>query len=112
MAQVVPSSSTQAGPDVLTDAAGLAAVLSELQQLRREVHVLSEENQAFVFRIKQLEEYTMQQQTSMRQLQSQVEQLVVCVAPRNSGSGQPDLRFSSDGVWSSLEQQATRRVGA
>jgi hypothetical protein len=44
----------------------VGAVVAEVRMLRREVQVLGEQNQAFVYRIKQLEEFTVEQTAAMR----------------------------------------------
>lgn len=77
--------------------------MAEVRMLRREVQVLGEQNQAFVYRIKQLEEFTVEQTAAMRKLQLLVEELQ---RKQNhmgaSGSGarqQTADGFSTDGGW-------------
>jgi hypothetical protein len=78
------------------------------------VRDLAEENQAFVFRIKQLEDYAVQQQGAMSQLKLLVEQVqhkqqamaegVAAAAAAAAGGGSggvggDPVGFSSDGGW-------------
>eukprot|EP00879_Flechtneria_rotunda_P021594 GHRR01022759.1.p1 GENE.GHRR01022759.1~~GHRR01022759.1.p1 ORF type:complete len:663 (+),score=301.37 GHRR01022759.1:78-2066(+) len=63
-----------------------AHVFAEINLLRVEVRSLSDQNQAFVFRIKQLEEYTVQQREAMAKMQQQVAALQQ--AHRSSSSDQ------------------------
>lgn len=49
-----------------------AAVFGEMNLLRAQVRSLSDQNQAFVFRIKQLEGYAQRQETAVAKLQEQV----------------------------------------
>jgi hypothetical protein len=84
--------------------------------LRGQVRELSEENQAFVFRIKQLEDFAVQQQGAMTQLKLLLEQVqhkqqamaegVAAAAAAaagggggNGGVGGDGVGFSSDGGW-------------
>jgi hypothetical protein len=65
----------QLGERRVSDAAGMAAVLSEMISLRAQVSRLAEENGAFVVRLKQLEDHAMHQDTVVARLQQQVERL-------------------------------------
>lgn len=114
-----PSAATAAAaaPVDMVDAAEFAAVTQEVLQLRREVKVLGEQNQAFVFRIKQLEEFTVSQTAAMRQMQLTVEelqrqqQLVAASVGAGVGGGAGDgVGFSSDGGWYNPGRRMSPRV--
>jgi hypothetical protein len=74
-AAAVSAAALGARPAAGVDASQVAAVKDEVQELRQEVAVLSQQNQAFVYRIKQLEEFTVSQTAAMRKLQLAVEAL-------------------------------------
>lgn len=62
-------------PAAGVDTSQFATVRDEVQELRQEVAVLTQQNQAFVYRIKQLEEFTVSQTAAMRKLQLAVDAL-------------------------------------
>jgi hypothetical protein len=91
--------------------------MSEVLQLRREVQVLGEQNQAFVFRIKQLEEFTVSQTAAMRQMQLAVEelqrqQLLVAGVAGGSARDGGAAGVSGDGVWYNPTRRMSPRVSS
>ncbi|KAI8462858.1 MAG: kinase-like domain-containing protein [Monoraphidium minutum] len=71
-------------------------VLGEVERLRSQVRLLSDQNQAFVMRVKQLESYVVSQKEAMRALQGQVaalsEQQAATTAQLQAAPQPPQLR--------------------
>ncbi|KAF6255608.1 serine/threonine protein kinase 7 [Scenedesmus sp. NREL 46B-D3] len=64
-----------------------ASVLGELEMLRGQVALLSDQNQAFVFRIKQLEDYAQRQEQAVARLNQQLADLQQQQQPGGGGNG-------------------------
>jgi hypothetical protein len=87
------------GSGSVSEAAGVSAVLSELLALRAQVSSLSEQNQAFIFRIKQLEEYATTQSSAMARLTQQVERLQQQQQQQQQGARPEPAAAAESGGW-------------